>query len=82
VSRRILLLSVLFAMCGCSEHERQRGASLEEPERPNIVLVTLDTTRADRIGSYGYGFARTPALDAIAAEGVRIEHAVAVAPLT
>jgi choline-sulfatase len=49
---------------------------------PNILLVTLDTTRADRIGTYGYRGARTPRLDRLAAGGVVFERAIAVAPLT
>ena len=48
----------------------------------NILLVTLDTTRADRIGSYGYGPAATPVLDRLAAAGVRFAEAVTVAPET
>jgi choline-sulfatase len=50
--------------------------------RPNILLVTLDTTRADRIGAYGYTRARTAHLDRLAAEGVRFERAIAPAPIT
>ena len=42
--------------------------------RPNIVLVTLDTTRVDSVGAYG-GPARTPHLDQIAASGVLFEQA-------
>jgi len=42
----------------------------------NILLITLDTTRADRIGSYGYAAAETPRLDALASEGVLFEQAV------
>lgn len=55
---------------------------LTRESRPNVLLVTLDTTRADRIGCYGYAPARTPALDALAARGVLCEHAYTVAPLT
>ncbi len=51
-------------------------------ERPNIVFVTLDTTRADHLGCYGYGPARTPTLDTLAREGVLFAQAAAVAPLT
>ncbi len=50
--------------------------------RINIVLVTLDTTRADRIGCYGYLPARTPALDALAKTGVVFERAYTPVPLT
>jgi Flp pilus assembly protein TadD len=48
----------------------------------NVLLVTLDTTRADRLGAYGFKAIETPALDRIAREGVLFEHAVAPAPLT
>ncbi len=50
--------------------------------RPSVLVVTLDTVRADRIGCYGYGPARTPHLDALAAAGVRFTRAYTPAPLT
>jgi choline-sulfatase len=49
---------------------------------PDILLITLDTTRADRLGSYGYGAAATPHLDRLAREGVRFERALSPVPLT
>jgi arylsulfatase A-like enzyme/Tfp pilus assembly protein PilF len=49
---------------------------------PNVLLITLDTTRADRLGCYGYALALTPTLDALAAEGVLFERACTPAPLT
>ena len=51
-------------------------------ERPNIVLVTLDTTRADRMGFLGSTRGLTPALDALAREGTVFEKAFAQAPIT
>jgi arylsulfatase A-like enzyme len=48
----------------------------------DILLVTLDTTRADRIGCYGYARAATPVLDRLAASGIRFAEAVTVAPET
>jgi arylsulfatase A-like enzyme len=47
----------------------------------NLLLVTIDTLRADRVGAYGGG-ALTPALDRLAANGVRFARAHAHAPLT
>jgi arylsulfatase A-like enzyme len=47
-----------------------------------VVLVTIDTLRADHVGSYGAAHAHTPHLDTVAAEGVRFEVAVSPAPLT
>lgn len=52
------------------------------PARPNVLLITLDTLRADRLGAYGYAEGATPALDALAARGVRFEHAQSAIPLT
>jgi arylsulfatase A-like enzyme/Tfp pilus assembly protein PilF len=48
----------------------------------NVLLITLDTTRADRLGSYGHAGAKTPRLDALAGEGIRFARAYAPAPLT
>ena len=47
-----------------------------------IVLITVDTLRADRVGAYGWTAARTPAMDALAARGVRFTRAFASAPIT
>lgn len=66
----LLLLMLLSAGCG-----RPGG-------RPNVLLITLDTTRADRIGCYGYTNALTPTIDALAARGVRFERAYCHTPLT
>ena len=54
----------------------------ERPTGPSVLLVTLDTTRADHLGCYGSAAARTPALDALAASGVRFEQAFSQVPLT
>lgn len=52
------------------------------PPRVNLLLITLDTTRADRLGCYGYELALTPRLDALAKNGVLFERAYAPAPMT
>jgi arylsulfatase A-like enzyme/Tfp pilus assembly protein PilF len=49
---------------------------------PNVLLVTIDTVRADRIGAYGYAKGATPAIDRLAREGVRFADATTQAPLT
>jgi len=48
----------------------------------NVLLITLDTTRADRLGCYGYSAASTPNLDTLAAQGVRFANVYASVPLT
>src|SRR5262245_54783871 len=50
--------------------------------RPNVLLVTLDTTRADRLGAYGAPDGATPAFDRLAATGTLFERAFTSAPLT
>jgi arylsulfatase A-like enzyme/Tfp pilus assembly protein PilF len=58
-------------------------ASAARPEPPtNLLLVTLDTLRADRVGAYGAVDSATPNLDRLAREGVRFAHTVSPAPLT
>ncbi len=48
----------------------------------NVVLLTLDTLRADHLGAYGATWGLTPNLDGLAREGVVFEHAMTSAPLT
>ncbi len=56
--------------------ERARGSA------PRVILITIDTLRADALGAYGALQARTPNLDRLAAESVRFERAFACAPFT
>lgn len=48
----------------------------------NIILITVDTLRADRLGCYGFTPDVTPAMDRMAASGVRFENCIAQTPLT
>src|SRR5919201_4066556 len=50
--------------------------------RPNVVLITVDTLRADRVGAYGSKNIATPGMDALARDGFIFEHAIAQVPLT
>ncbi len=50
--------------------------------RWNVLLLTVDTLRADRLGCYGYGRPTSPAIDSLASEGVRFEHAICQRPKT
>ncbi len=56
------------------------GCASEEPA-PDVVLITVDTLRADRLGCYGAGL-RTPNIDRLAAEGMLFEHAASPTPET
>jgi len=72
----VSLATVLLAGCRAGP-SRPRSS-----DRPNVLLVTIDTLRADHVGCYGYMDASTPAIDGLAQRGVRFETAVAHAPLT
>lgn len=78
----IILLVAVYAW-----HSRQPtpgGASADGVDRSarNVLLITLDTTRADHLGCYGHGGIRTPGLDALARDGVLFETAYAPAVIT
>jgi choline-sulfatase len=78
VVARALTVTLLTVAAGC----RGGGAPAASAIRPNVLLVTIDTLRADHLGCYGYQSASTPTIDALAARGVRFETAIAHAPLT
>ena len=58
------------------------AASALAAAQPNIILITLDTTRADRMGFLGSKRGLTPNLDALARDSTVFTHAYAQAPLT
>lgn len=62
----------LLAACGGDAGE----------QRPNVLLVTLDTTRPDFLSTYGYRAGHTPAFDALAEEGARFDNAMATSAVT
>lgn len=61
-------------------HSKRTAAS--DPAPPNILLITLDTTRADRMGFLGSNRGLTPSLDALARDSAVFTHAYSQAPLT
>jgi choline-sulfatase len=65
-----------------SRQDLGRPAGSVGPEGMNLLVITLDTTRADRTGPYGYQGVETPTLDRLAREGIVFEHTMATAPLT
>jgi choline-sulfatase len=77
---RILVVALtLLTLTGCDRRSLQTERA---PPARNLLLITIDTLRADRIGAYGYGRGRTPTIDALAARGIRFERAYATAPIT
>jgi len=60
-----LLLPVVFAACGQGDPVQELPTS----PRPDVVLMVIDTLRADRLGCYGYERPTSPVIDRLAAEG-------------
>ena len=58
------------------------ACSVEKSSRPDILLITIDTLRADWIHAYGFEGETTPRIDALAERGVLFEKAIAAASLT
>ncbi len=79
-----LLALALLGLVACSggKPAGKKGAAGVPTDLPDVVLVTMDTTRADRIGAYGYADAKTDTVDALAASGLRFANAYSPLPLT
>ncbi len=73
----VFISAMLAAIPGC-----ERLGKFGTGNRPNVLLITLDTTRADRLGCYGYQSIETPVMDRLAREGVRFERTYASSPIT
>jgi arylsulfatase A-like enzyme/tetratricopeptide (TPR) repeat protein len=70
--------ALVFFIVGCSRRDAERP----QQARPNVVVVTIDTLRADHLPSYGYKAVETPAIDRLAREGVRFSAAYTPVPMT
>ena len=65
-----------------SSRDGSNVSRLLATKKPNILLITVDTTRADHLPSYGYKGVRTPNLDSLAKQGVLFRQCATTAPLT
>jgi arylsulfatase A-like enzyme len=69
----VLCIGLVLAAC---------GGPARRAEQPNVLLVTVDTLRADRVSSYGFELQTTPNIDALAGRGILFERAIAAASTT
>lgn len=76
----VVVAAVLLAACGGGEGPS--GGPSVATERPNVVVIVMDTTRYDRLGFNGYADARTPFLDELAAGGVVFDGAMSASSWT
>jgi arylsulfatase A-like enzyme len=78
----LVLLLPLVHMENPGRGASQQAKSDQLTRMPNVLMVTLDTTRADHIGAYGYEGIDTPAFDGLAQEGILFEEAFAQIAVT
>src|SRR5262245_42917253 len=81
MKRRGAVAATALLLVSC-EAKPPLAKSTPSPSTLNVVLITLDTLRADRLGSYGFPGDSTPNLDALAKESVLFEQATSAVPLT
>src|SRR5437588_7225336 len=79
---RWLLLTAGAALCAITVGAWWMVARRAVASGPNLLLITIDTLRADHVGAYGAATGATPALDALAARGVRFDQVQTAVPLT
>ena len=75
---RVLPIALLAGATACD----RSGDAPPVPAGPSVLLITVDTLRADRLGSYGYERATSPQIDALAARGVRFADCTVQWPKT
>ncbi len=78
--KRSLRLTLLLALLAAAAYPAYRA--LRPPGRWNVLVVLVDTLRADRLGAYGHSRDTSPVLDALAADGTLFEECFAPAPWT
>jgi arylsulfatase A-like enzyme len=88
----LAVLGSLTVLTGCNEDKglptaeglsrTAVGEAAERAQGPNVLLITLDTLRADHVGAYGYRLDTTPALDDLAGRGTRFDDVTVPTPKT
>ena len=78
----VYLLIGVFLIMSSTSCKKKSVYKLDENIPYNLLIITIDTLRADRLGCYGYKEAETPNIDRLAANGVRFENCYSSIPLT
>ena len=79
----ILLVSLAISFAAAQTSGKPAADThASSPAALNVILITIDTLRADHVGCYGYKQIKTPNIDALASDGARFERAFSVVPVT
>ena len=76
-TKRILLIAIVLAAC-----KGREGTFVTTVTQPPVILISIDTLRADHLPAYGYRDGATPAIDALRKDSILFENAYAHVPLT
>ncbi len=76
----LIAATVVFDPSAWGQTSAAKGSTTKSS--PDVYLITIDTLRADHVGCYGYKQVETPALDALAADGIRFAEAFTHSPIT
>ena len=76
----LIWMATLIVACA----DEPQGKALEPlaSQRPNVILIVVDTLRADHLGSYGYPRPTSPHIDSLAEDAIVYEQALSQAPWT
>jgi arylsulfatase A-like enzyme/Tfp pilus assembly protein PilF len=77
-----ILLAVILCLATAEQGQARKAAATAAKTRPNVLLITIDTLRADHLGCYGYKNVKTPNIDALGADGARFANAYSAVPTT
>ena len=72
----------MYQWAKAEREEAENSPDEKSAQAPNLVLITLDTLRADHLGFYGYERNTSPVLDALAAESAVFENCFSSVPTT
>jgi arylsulfatase A-like enzyme len=76
IAAPLFVLLIVLPLGGAADQPHQ------SPERPNILIITVDALRSDRMSVYGYDRPTSPNLDALMSDGALFTHARTIEPLT
>ncbi|MFQ5840176.1 MAG: sulfatase [Candidatus Methylomirabilales bacterium] len=77
----VLMFLIAYSLSGPASGRRAAAGAGAADARPNLILIVVDTLRADRVSAYGYS-RRTPAMDRLAQDGTLFVNAIAQASWT
>jgi arylsulfatase A-like enzyme/Tfp pilus assembly protein PilF len=82
IHRLVAWIVLAAAPTAVAQTDAAKRISAKPAIHPNVILITIDTLRADHVGCYGAQEVKTPTLDSLAADGVVFDRAISQVPLT